>query len=69
MVGVTEMGRVAATVYGGLQGMTSDQYLERMGPPLTPDIVGQGVVSLLTDDAYGKGTAFNITSQEITALN
>ena len=70
IVGATDLGHAAATVYGAQQGLTKEQFLGRMGAtPLTPVGVGQGVVSLLTDDAYGEGVAFGINGQGLAALN
>jgi NAD(P)-dependent dehydrogenase (short-subunit alcohol dehydrogenase family) len=70
MVGSTEMGHIAATIYGAQRGLTKQQYLELRGPvALTPEGVGQGVVSLLTDQAYGEGIAFGVTAQGLAALN
>jgi NAD(P)-dependent dehydrogenase (short-subunit alcohol dehydrogenase family) len=70
IVGSTELGHAAATTYGARQGLTKQQFLDRQGPtPLTPEGVGQGVVSLLTDDTYGEGIEFGINSQGLSALN
>jgi NAD(P)-dependent dehydrogenase (short-subunit alcohol dehydrogenase family) len=69
IVGSTDIGHAAATVYGAQQGLTKEQYLERRGAPLTPEAVGQGVVSLLTDGAYTEGIAFGINGEGLRALN
>ncbi len=69
IVGVTALGHVAATAYGAQQGLTKEQFLERMGPPLTPESVGKGVVALITDSAYAEGIAFSINSQGMSSLN
>lgn len=70
IVGVTELGHKAATIYAAAQGISKDQFLERMGLPLlTPEAVGQSVLSLLTDAAYHDGLAFNLNSQGLAALN
>lgn len=69
IVGVTTLGHVAATAYGAQQGLTKEAYLEKMGPPLTPEGVGKGVLSLLTDSAYDDGIAFGITSKGMASLN
>lgn len=70
IVGVTELGHKAATNYAALQGITKDEFLERMGSPrLTPEGVGQGVVALLTDDTYHEGLAFGINGQGLAGLN
>ncbi len=70
IVGTTDLGRAAVTNYAALAGISKEAYLERMGlPHLTPEMVGQSVVSLLTDETYREGIAFGVNSQEISALN
>jgi NAD(P)-dependent dehydrogenase (short-subunit alcohol dehydrogenase family) len=68
IIGATELGHTAAVAYAALQGISEQAFLERFGPPLTPDGVGRGVVDLLTKPAYSNGTAFGITGQEMAAL-
>jgi NAD(P)-dependent dehydrogenase (short-subunit alcohol dehydrogenase family) len=67
--GATELGRTAAAAYAAQQGISEQAFLERFGPPLTPERVGDGVVALLTDPAYRDGIAFGITGQELAALD
>ncbi len=69
MIGATELGHAAASAYAAQQGIGKQAFLERTGPPLTPEIVGEGVVALLTDNAYRDGIAFSITSQALTPLS
>jgi NAD(P)-dependent dehydrogenase (short-subunit alcohol dehydrogenase family) len=69
IIGVTDMGHIAATAYATQQGISKAQFLERMGPPLTPEAVGQGVVSLVMDAAYDKGLIYGINSQGLSVLN
>ncbi|MEO8609173.1 MAG: SDR family NAD(P)-dependent oxidoreductase [Chloroflexota bacterium] len=69
IVGSTDIGHKAATVYGAQQGLTKEQFLELRGVPLTPEGVGQGVLSLLTDNTYGEGVAFGINGEGVKALN
>ncbi len=68
ILGMTDLGHAAATNYAAAAGMSKEAYLERMGSPLTPEIIGQGVVSLLTDEAYKEGLAFGINSQGLGIL-
>ncbi len=58
--GATELGGTAAAAYAAQQGISQQAFLERFGPPLTPERVGDGVVALLTDPAYRDGIAFGI---------
>jgi hypothetical protein len=69
IIGTTELGHNAASAYAAQQGISEQTFLERFGPPLTPEGVGRGVVALLTDQAYRDGTAFGITSQGLAALD
>jgi NAD(P)-dependent dehydrogenase (short-subunit alcohol dehydrogenase family) len=69
IVGTTALGQVAASAYAAQQGISQQAFLERSGPPLTPEGVGRGVVTLLTDSAYRGGIAFGITSQGLASLN
>lgn len=64
----TALGHTAAVAYAARQGISEQTFIERFGPPLTPADVGQGVVSLLTDQAYSNGVAFGISSQGLAAL-
>jgi hypothetical protein len=70
VVGTTDLGRNAAKAYAAYEGITEQAYLERYGSPfLTPEVVGQGVVSLLTEDAYREGMAFTVSSKELAAIS
>lgn len=70
MVGVTELGHKAATAYAAYEGITEQTYIERMGTPaLTPECVGQSVVSLLTNETYKGNLAFTVSSSELTAVS
>jgi len=69
IIGTTELGHNAASGYAAQQGISEQTFLERFGPPLTPEGVGRGVIALLTDPAYREGTAFGITGQGLTALD
>jgi len=67
--GATELGHAAASAYAAQQGISEQVFLERFGPPLTPEGVGRGIVALLTDRAYAEGIAFGITGQGLASLN
>jgi len=70
IVGTTDLGRTAVANYAALAGISEEAFIDRMGTPrLTPELVGQGVVSLLTHEAYKEGIAFGIDSKEINSLN
>jgi NAD(P)-dependent dehydrogenase (short-subunit alcohol dehydrogenase family) len=69
IVGATELGHAAASVYAARQGVSEQAFLARSGPPLTPERVGSSVISLLTDPAYRRGIAFGVTSTELASLD
>ncbi|MEP6988380.1 MAG: SDR family oxidoreductase [Chloroflexota bacterium] len=70
VIGTTDFGRKAAKAYAAYEGVTEQAYLERYGVPfLTPEMVGQGVVSLLKDAQYKDGLAFGVSSKELAAVN
>ena len=65
----TELGHAAVAAYAARQGITEQEYMDRMGPRLTPEKVGHGVVALLTDPAYQTGLAFGFSGKGIEAMN
>ena len=70
VIGTTDFGRNAAKAYAAYEGITEQAYLERYGSPfLTPEAVGQGVVSLLTDAQYKDGLAFSVSSKELAGIS
>lgn len=69
IIGATELGHAAAVAYAALQGISEEAFLERFGPPLTPEGIGRGVVALLTDPAYRSGSAFGISGSGLAALD
>jgi len=70
IVSTTDLGNTAITNYAAAEGISKEAYLARMGTVLlTPEMIGQGVVSLLTDAAYKEGIAFGINSQGLASLN
>ncbi len=69
IIGATQLGHNAASAYAAQQGISEQAFLEHFGPPLTPESVGQGVVALLTDQAYRNGIAFGISSHGLASLD
>src|SRR6266508_2955896 len=62
-------GSPGSGAYAAQQGISEQAFLEHFGPPLTPESVGQGVVALLTDQAYRNGIAFGISSHGLASLD
>jgi NAD(P)-dependent dehydrogenase (short-subunit alcohol dehydrogenase family) len=46
----TELGRSGIASYAKRAGVTPEEFAKRLGPPLTPAIMGRAVVELATDD-------------------
>jgi NAD(P)-dependent dehydrogenase (short-subunit alcohol dehydrogenase family) len=69
IIGDTELGHAAVAAYSAKQGISEEAFLERFGPPLTPDGVGRAVVDLLTNPAYRSGSAFGLTGAGLAALD
>jgi NAD(P)-dependent dehydrogenase (short-subunit alcohol dehydrogenase family) len=70
IVSMTDLGNQAATRYAALQGISKEEFMERMGSPrLTPAGVGKSVVALLTDNSFSEGLAFGVNGQGLAALN
>jgi NAD(P)-dependent dehydrogenase (short-subunit alcohol dehydrogenase family) len=68
IIGATDLGRAAAAAYAAHQGISEQAFLDRFGPPLTPEDVGRAVVTLICDPAYRSGTAFGISGRGLAAL-
>ena len=69
IVGTTELGNNAATTYAKRAGMTKEEFLASSEPALSPDGFGDGVASVLSDEAYRDGLAFAIGGAGIEQLN
>ncbi len=59
----TELGQASLAVFAAREGISEQAYLERFGVPLTPEMVGHGVVNLLTDKTYQDGLAFGFSDK------
>ena len=70
IVGTTAIGSKAVAAYASSQGITQQQFLERMGHlVLTEDAVGQSVVTLLTDATMQGGMAYGLNSQGLSLIS
>jgi NAD(P)-dependent dehydrogenase (short-subunit alcohol dehydrogenase family) len=70
-VGTTDLGRIGVSAGAAWQGITEQAVLERerYGETLTPEGVGRGVVSLVTEDTYQDGIAYRLTGQGLELLD
>src|SRR5215470_4701676 len=68
-VGTTDRGRIGVSASAARQGISEQALLKRYGGTLTPEAVGRGVVSLVTDDTYKDGIAYRLTGQGLESLD
>lgn len=69
LVGTTDLGHMAVSASAAWQGISEQAFLERYGETLTPEGVGRGVVSLVTDDTYKGGIAYRLSGQGLELLD
>jgi hypothetical protein len=68
--GDTDLGRNAAEAYAKRKGISTEAFLAAFGKPMTPQLFGELVVTILTDERYEKGTAFGLKGDTgITSLD
>ena len=60
IIGETELGHAAAEAYAQRKGVSIEAYLAAFGAPMPPHIVGDNIVSILTDPRYEAGVAFGM---------
>jgi NAD(P)-dependent dehydrogenase (short-subunit alcohol dehydrogenase family) len=65
---VTELGRPAVEAYAARAGITQEQYMEQMGPPVTPESAGTAVLELLTKDPETVAAAYLLTGAGLEEL-
>jgi len=69
IVSSTDFGQVAKPSLMTQHSLTEQQYAERFkAPVLTPDTMGQGVISLLTNETDYTELTYGITGQGLAAL-
>jgi NADP-dependent 3-hydroxy acid dehydrogenase YdfG len=61
----TDLGAAGVAAYAARQGVAVSDYLESLGPPLTPDAAGQAVADLARDPARDKG-GYLLTASGLT---
>jgi NAD(P)-dependent dehydrogenase (short-subunit alcohol dehydrogenase family) len=60
MIGETELGRRAVEGYARRKGVSAETFLAGFGAALTPEKVGEHVVSILTEAKYAAGVAYGV---------
>jgi NAD(P)-dependent dehydrogenase (short-subunit alcohol dehydrogenase family) len=65
---LTELGRPAVQAYAARAGRSVEEYLEQMGPLVTPEIAGTAVVELVLTDAATVAPAYELTGAGLQRL-
>jgi NAD(P)-dependent dehydrogenase (short-subunit alcohol dehydrogenase family) len=65
---LTELGRPAVEAYAARAGVTQEQYMEQMGPPVTPEAAGNAVVELLQTQPEKVASAYLLTGAGLKEL-
>lgn len=65
---LAELGRPAVQAYAARAGQTQEQYMQQMGPPVTPEVAGGAVLELLRAEAESLAEAYLLTGAGLKAL-
>jgi len=65
---LTDLGRPAVQAYAARAGLTEDEYMEQMGPPVTPEAAGHAVLELLGGDPAALAGAYLLTGDGLKEL-
>jgi len=65
---LTDLGRPAVQAYAARAGLTEDEYMEQMGPPVTPKAAGDAVLDLLQRDPGTLAGAYLLTGDGLKEL-
>jgi NAD(P)-dependent dehydrogenase (short-subunit alcohol dehydrogenase family) len=65
---LTELGRPAVDAYAARAGVTQEQYMEQMGPPVTPEVAGNAVLRLLQAKPQSVAGAYLLTGAGLKEL-
>lgn len=68
MTPLTDLGRPAVRAYAARAGQTEEEYLEQMGPLVTPAIAGAALVELVRADAADVTPAYQLTGAGLEKL-
>src|SRR3954451_21134428 len=58
---LTELGRPAVRAYAARSGQSEEEYIARMGEPLTPEVAGAALVELVRADAASVAPEYLLT--------
>ena len=62
------LGRPAVQAYAARAGQTEEEYVQRMGEPLSPEVAGAPVVELVQADPVSVAAAYRLTSAGLQQL-
>ena len=65
----TELGQAAVAAYAKRAGVSTEQFLEKMGPPLTPAMAGKAIVNILTKPEYSEQVAYMLTADGLQPID
>lgn len=65
---LTELGRPAVQAYAARSGKTVEEYMQPMGPPVTPDAAGAAVIELLQAETANVAPTYLLTGAGITPI-
>ncbi len=68
IIETTELGQAAASAYANHLNLPLEQFLGRFGAPLTPTMVGQGVVEMVTNTEFHENVAYKIGGEGLSAF-
>jgi hypothetical protein len=67
LTAATDLGSVAVAAYARRDGIGVAEYVERVGPGLTPEDVGKATVDVVTSAGYTSG-AYLLTTDGLSRL-
>jgi NAD(P)-dependent dehydrogenase (short-subunit alcohol dehydrogenase family) len=65
---LTDLGRPAVEAYAARSGQSVEEYVQRFGDPVTPEIAGAAVVDLIRGDADAVAPAYLLTGDGLNQL-
>ncbi len=65
----TDLGRAGTKAYAERAGMSEEAYREKMGPPLTPELVGERVLELARNDDHAGTARFMLSVRGLESLD